>query len=461
VTHARALCAALASCLLSATASAQAPETSVRRLSAAIHARTMDAVGGLEGDIAIRVTTALPDDAPDATGLGAALVAPLMEALREEPRFVVVEQASGDLDAAAAARRGLEAAVMLDLRTRASVLEVRGTVVEAARGGFRDLFAPSPRVVGRFGLHHRLDAHLRAFVGPLPRVDESRIVARTVPLPGRGYVAMATADLDRDGRTELVLVQPDRAQVLRLGSTPRGTYRAERVAEVAPEGLDAAPSRPRRAIGTALPTESGVVIRTSHLAAPWELRLTAEGASARRAEGPCRDEHYPLLDACAERVTGRDWFEAELVPRAGRSALPDAPAGFYARVADHVPATDGSFRAVDVVVTPRGRIGARVDGQRGGAVGYGAALGMADLEDDGLPEVLVSSPSAPGEPDRLSLLRLREDATLITVWSSEEIEGAVMLAGHGDLDDDGRIELLAVEEPAPGERGPARLWVVQ
>jgi len=47
-----------------------------------------------------------------------------------------------------------------------------------------------------------------------------------------------------------------------------------------------------------------------------------------------------------------------------------------------------------------------------------------------------------------------------TIWTSEAIEGSILIAGTGDLDADGRPELLAVEEPPAGEAGNAYLWVV-
>ncbi len=463
--------AALATWLTAATAAAQPaapPDDGVEALARSLRDRTLPSLEGLGGDVAVAWSVVLPAGAPDPEGLGRRLVAPLVAELRASERFGAVQPwtLAGGTAAEEAARRGAvrgyDAVVHVEVGTRGSFLDVRVTTLRAARlGGFADLFRPAPERVGSFEVRARLDAHLRRYVGSLPRVTEANLVARSVALPGRGYVAMAAADLDGDGRTELVLARPGTVDVVRLGSTARGTPRAVAVGSATPADLPAPAWRPRRPIGAAVAAgRAVVVVRTSEHGAPFEVRMTDGAVVAARASGPCADEAYPLSDGCAVPVTGRDWFQDGLVGRSGEPAPSPAPSGFYARVARPIPVPDGSTRAVEAVVTPRGRLAVRIDEHPGGAVGYGAALGMTDLEDDGLAELLVSSGAPVGTPDRLSLLRVRADGAVIAVWSSEEMEGAVLVAGAADLDDDGREELIAIEEP-PGADAPARLWVVQ
>jgi len=116
---------------------------------------------------------------------------------------------------------------------------------------------------------------------------------------------------------------------------------------------------------------------------------------------------------------------------------------------------------VEAVVTPAGRLAVRVGARPGGAVAYGTALALADLEDDGIAELLASGPGLSGEGDRLALLRVRESAQVLAVWQSDVLAGDIWIAASADLDDDGLEELLAVEEPARGSTEPARLWIVQ
>jgi hypothetical protein len=86
---------------------------------------------------------------------------------------------------------------------------------------------------------------------------------------------------------------------------------------------------------------------------------------------------------------------------------------------------------------------------------------MADADVDGRVEMLVASPNAVGEGDRLELLRVRESGAIVSVWSSTPLAGSVLLAAAADVDGDGLEELMAVEEPAPGEDGEAHLWIVR
>jgi hypothetical protein len=86
---------------------------------------------------------------------------------------------------------------------------------------------------------------------------------------------------------------------------------------------------------------------------------------------------------------------------------------------------------------------------------------MADLDQDGRPELLTSTAASIGEGDRLVLLRVREDGALLAVWTGDALGGSVLVAGGGDADGDGVEELFAIEEPRGSAGTVAHLWIVQ
>ena len=448
-------------------AAAPGDDDRVEALARVVRDRVVDAAGQIGGDAVVAVNVTLAEGAPDPEGLAHRLARPMAAAMRGDDRLGAVDtwiQPGGEHEAIGrrAAMRDYDVLVAITAEARGSFLHVRADVVRAARGrGLLDLFAPEPERVSGIELRRRLDAHLRRYAGALPRVTDANVVARPMPLPSRGYLAMTASDLDGDGRTELVLATSDRVDVVRLGATRRGTPRAHAVGDVAITGLPAPPARTRRPIGTAIAGERTAIVRVSHHGAPFAVSLADRAVTVARVTGPCLDDAFPVDDACAVPVTGRDYFNPALTPRAGGAPPVAAPSGFYARAARELPAPDGSVTRVEAVVTPRGRLAVRVGDRAGGAVGYGAALGMTDLEDDGLADLLLSSSAAIGGGDRLALLRVRADGGVIAVWASEPIEGSVLVAGNADLDDDGRDELLAIEEPPPGSSTPARLWIVR
>ncbi len=185
--------------------------------------------------------------------------------------------------------------------------------------------------------------------------------------------------------------------------------------------------------------------------------LSRAGTDVVTADDPCPGTH-PLDDACAAPVDGRDYYASELLTRVGALPPDRAPTSFYTRERRLVRRTDGSGAdAVEVVVTPRGRLVVRTGDRTVGLTDYGSALGMADVDLDGSAEIVASTSALVGEGDHLRVLRVRPDGTLLHVWESQPLEGSVMVAGAGDVDGDGVAELLAIEE-----RGDtAYLWVIR
>ncbi len=439
---------------------------SIRDLALAVAER---AAGDLDaGRTAIAVRA---DATVDARGLTAALSPVLARALAvyapaAAPFRVAESRDSVEATAAAAARAGDARTVDVRISLRSRSVRIEGAVFAARDGALASVYAPAPERLSTFVLERPLGADLTRWFGAPPRVDAESISAVSMALPARGYAALVATDLDGDGTNELVLARDERVEAVRLRSA-RGASAVAVARPVGSASLRAIPpatAPSRRSFGTVVPVDAGALFRLSdHRGAFRAVRLVGRRIEIDPAPAsPCADPlAFPLEDACASFVTGRDWLSAELTGRDGAPPPPALPAGFYARASRTVRQPDGSDVTYEALVTPRGRLGTRVGERRTGLADVGAALAMADLDADGSPELLVSSSRAIGEGDVLRVLRLRPDGALLSVWESPPLTGSVLLAGAGDLDGDGAPELLAVEEPAPGASEPARLWVVR
>lgn len=79
--------------------------------------------------------------------------------------------------------------------------------------------------------------------------------------------------------------------------------------------------------------------------------------------------------------------------------------------------------------------------------GTGFAVALADLDDDGAPEVATAADGTASQADRLRIVRLRAEGQTATLWESAMAPIQALAAGDTDLD--GRLELVAATwEPA-------------
>lgn len=444
-----------------AAAQADGPEA----LAGALRGHVAQAVAERSGRLLIRPRVALPDAAPRRWALVADLLAPTVAALRGAERFEAVHvglfRGDGREAAVRAGRLGYDALVDLELRLVGARLVVEARAWDVER----------PDDPARFEVVQRLDVALRRYVGFPSRVTSETVVARTAALPSRGYLALAVHDLDRDGRTEVVAVHPDGAQVFHLGAARVG-LRLEEVGRAPWPPTARDPSPPPRPLATATATEDAIVTRLGDRAAPLRVRLVGARVVVDRADGPCPDARFPLRGACAQLVEGRDFFAPTLARRGGPAH--EAAAHFYAWAERALRTRDDEAVRFEALVTPGGRLAVRVrreapasDGPNAlrersvGAVGYGTALAMTDLDVDGSAELLTSHAAPAGAGDQLSLLRALPRGALHVVWRSEPMAGSVFCAASGDLDGDGLDEMVAIEEPADPAQGTARLWIVR
>jgi len=457
--RAGAVASALACLVLCAPAAAQ---DGVRSSAEALRAALVESCAELPpGDVAIRVATELGDGAPDPRGLAPAVVPPAIDALRDNPRFGRVHLAAFGRDGVAptelAARLGYASLIDLRLRRDGADLVLEGaahTTGDAAR-------------VATFSRRVPLDPALRRFVGYPPLLADDAVTARSVRLPGNHYVAFAVGDLDGDGRPELVAARRGEAHVLRLAGR-----RVEIVGRAPfPSEVTRAMSPRRRPVATARFAGGRVVFRISDYAEPIAVRMVGGRPIAELASGPCADERYPVQGGCAALVAGRDFFDEALSSR--DAPWDEASAHFYAYAYGRYPGRDGTTTDYEAVVSTRRRLALRMrhtapseDGdpeiteRSVGAVGYGTALAMGDLDLDGTAELLTSHAAPAGGGDQLALLRALPRGAVRVMWRGDAIGGSVWLATSADVDADGQPEMLAIEEPAAG-RGRAALWIVR
>jgi len=346
----------------------------------------------------------------------------------------------------------------LRVRVREGRLELRLRSARVATRWWRQLFGWQPPGTD-WHRHVPLDPQLRTYVGTTPQLTSGTLVATSTRLPSRGYLALAVAQLDGHGPHELVLVRETQVEVLRLTAGPRGRTRLQLQGRVDLPPDDRPGVGARRPGATTLVEGDSVLIRWRWRLHPMRVRLT-DRVVLERAESPCPPLGHPLVNACAMPVDGRDYYASELEARVGMTPPERAPTSFYVRRWRDVVRTSGARDSIEAVVTPRGRLVTRThsNGRTVGLGNHGTALGVADIDHDGQVELVTSTDTLVGGGDELQVMRVLESGGLRMVWTSDALDGSVLVAGSGDLDADGTEALLAIEEPAAGR---ATLWIVR
>lgn len=329
-------------------------------------------------------------------------------------------------------------------------------VAEVARGELRataDVFAvprnawdrvrtPEPPPSAHAFAAARVDAEVRAHLAPVPLV-----AARVERATGdeRDVLALACGDVDGDGALELAVVGRRRVAVGRIRGQRFVATRAVAWADRSP----VAPAPLREPLGGArVPPGGGLDVGSSDRARALHLDadLVATGALAGLPFG------VPPLGGCLVPGTSRS---TPVACAPGEALLDLGSAGAALDVAAALPLLDATGRALDVVATrdPDGTLTVRAGDAQTVVEGAGAQVALADLDEDGEPEIVAS----------LDVLAPEGDAVVVRSWrpGDEPRERARIPVATGVR------AIVACPPDAPGgaaiaiATGAGEMWIVR
>lgn len=353
----------------------------------------------------------------------------------------------------AAGDQGYELLLWLEVTEEQNHVIIRGTLYDTEHHVWREVVEPEQHVVGEVFARARVNAELRRYLGALPRQP---LAMASVALGARLYLSLAVADLDGDDRNELVLLSPRTVEIWRLGAAEATVVTSFRI------GLPRATTRTRDPVGTLVVgprRDDGsrlVALRTSDHGQGMIVRF--DGAEFQLegtiADFPIRWENEP---ECTTLRPGRNAFETAPAP-CNSLGVTTIVTPFTASVAERIYRPQAPVGSLGATVLADGTVALEWNDRQVSVIGpFGTALAVTDVDDDGRPEVLLSSDRDPWTGDELTVVRLDLDGEGATREQIGRVDGSVWVAGAGDIDDDGLRELLAVSQ-APAA---AQLLVIE
>lgn len=255
-----------------------------------------------------------------------------------------------------------------------------------------------------------------------------------------GVLALALTDLDADGGDDLVVLSVEGVRTLAWNE-----LEGRPVPLGGPFPLDPRPW-PRVPLGWL--AVDGATVR---LATTAGHRLILDPRTGRTRPG---SDTVPLAQSADPSRDG--WVDAEWGGRTADVSVIEPLEGMPGAVRDLArwPGRDDTWLWVDV----EGLLGGfGADGAAGFAASpVGDRILLDDLDGDGAPELVTTGRSGPGEPDRVRILGVDPSLRSLPVVFDGPLGGGVTALAVGDLDFDGRRELLVVEQTD----GDAVLWLV-
>ncbi len=287
--------------------------------------------------------------------------------------------------------------MLLRARVLAAVLGIASAAPASAGDGAPDAY------LGRLAsaVTERLDALVAArapkLVPPVPvRVTWKPVKLGSLDLGGP-LAALAAADLDGDGKAELYAVTAQGVVAIAI----RGS-KATELGRVPFTGPRAA-SEPRDVVGSAVALGRELVAASSSWAN--ELRVAWQGKKlVAQTGGPgflvCPQERASL-------VPGRNHF----APGPG----PAASAFYAVRCRDDLVDPEGHPLRIRAQLALTGKLAVAIEACAAGGVpcrpgaafeldAVGVAFEIADVDRDGVPELVVSDDAAPGDPDLVKVV---------------------------------------------------------
>jgi FG-GAP-like repeat len=273
---------------------------------------------------------------------------------------------------------------------------------------------------------------------------------------GAPLIDLAAGDLDGDGRAELVALTTRDVVVLGV----RGRRDLAEIAR-APLPAELPPVQPRDPVGAV------EIVRPPGGVVEIRARASTAGRGARYAlvGGELREvgaiAGFPACgDRTADLVPGRDYFGG------------DGPARVYAvRCRDRLVDAIGRPLTAEGTLGPGGALDLRVavrcppgdaacPAERHLAVpGVGIAFAIADVDRDGRPEVIASGDGAPGDRDQVAVYELPAAGAAVgkPVYQRHFTGGVTGLIA-ADLDGDGDLEVVAAVRLSGAAR--VDLWLL-
>ncbi len=245
---------------------------------------------------------------------------------------------------------------------------------------------------------------------------------------GAPLVALTAADLDGDRKAELYAVTSREVIAIAIDRRPRELARVAFAAE--PAAMS-----PRDMVGTAVADGNAIVASVSSRAK--SLRVHWKG---RALVGEAGDPGFLLCPGeRAELAGGRDYFTvggAQLYGVRCRNDLVDAQ-GYPLHV--RAALSIGNRLDIEVARCPPG--GACEPATRFGHGEVGVAFELADLDRDGVPELIFAGDGAPGDPDTLRIASLGDDPKHPKLKRPFTAGGIAGIAA-ADVDGDGLVDVI-------------------
>lgn len=368
---------------------------------------------------------------------------------------------------------GFELLLDLELVVVEGHLHLRGTVVPTDRVLWRDILQPDRGALHHLAARVRVDAEVRGYQGNVS-AGTLRFSPRPFPLGRREVLALDVGDLDGDGRSEILALGHRALRALRYRGA-QGFVQFQATPLVPPWAQLAT----RRPVGTLVATDldrdgrAEVLLRTSEMERGAVFALAGKHLQRRDKEevagyplvarsmavaskGRQKQTQTKVEQLSAKALAGQDLLEAstlagalELLPGGSAAGLPQT---FYQLRLATLSKKGGVRKEILGLVDDNGRLQLYADRGATPVVqmqNVGAIFDMVDLDDDGALELVTTSAGGPGEKDQITVYRLEGGGGVPRqLWRSAALAGTVTALAHGDLDGDGKLELLAaLREP--------------